>query len=190
MIGAGDLGTCIRENGEFDELAGITPRAVSELFRLLSERQAQVSTEVEVQMFQLYRDGLDDLLVGSGGKKKRNDFEGGDRVDLKITLAEHSATGLVNVEGACSMVAENAGDVMRIFAKGAERRTTASTQMNAESSRYSHTLSQTVESTQQLNTPSQHNILMHPTILSQYTPQCPSSIIPNNTPLQYTADLI
>ena len=94
-------------------------------------------------MFQLYRDGLDDLLVGGGGKKKRkDDFEGGDRVDLKITLAEHSATGLVNVEGACSMVAENAGDVMRIFAKGAERRTTASTQMNAESSRlFSHPLS-------------------------------------------------
>ena len=45
MIGASDLGTCIRENGEFDELAGITPRAVSELFRLLSERQGKNATQ-------------------------------------------------------------------------------------------------------------------------------------------------
>ena len=73
MIGAADIGQCLKENGEFDELAGITPRAVSEVFRLLGERQAQVSTEVEVQMFQLYRDGLDDLLVGGSrrsGKTK------------------------------------------------------------------------------------------------------------------------
>ena len=87
-------------------------------------------------MFQLYRDGLDDLLVGSGGKKKRkDDTDDSDRPILKITLAEHSPTGLVQVEGACSLIAENPGDVVRIFAKGAERRTTASTQMNAESSR-------------------------------------------------------
>jgi hypothetical protein len=33
MIGAADIGTCMNDNGDFDELAGITPRAVSELFR-------------------------------------------------------------------------------------------------------------------------------------------------------------
>ena len=135
MIGAADIGDCLKENGEFDELAGITPRAVSELFRLLNERQAQVSTEVEVQMFQLYRDGLDDLLLGGVKKKRKDDLDDADKPALKITLAEHSPTGLVQVEGAVSMVAETPGDVMRIFAKGAERRTTASTQMNAESSR-------------------------------------------------------
>lgn len=42
MIGAADIGSCLSESGEFDELAGITPRAVSELFRLLNERTAQV----------------------------------------------------------------------------------------------------------------------------------------------------
>jgi len=118
MIGAADIGDCLKENGEFDELAGITPRAVSELFRLLNERQAQVSTEVEVQMFQLYRDGLDDLLVGGLKKKRKDDAEDADRPTLKITLAEHSPTGLVQVEGACSMTAESPADVMRIFAKG------------------------------------------------------------------------
>jgi hypothetical protein len=42
MIGAADIGNCMTENGEFDDQAGITPRAVSELFRLLNERTAQV----------------------------------------------------------------------------------------------------------------------------------------------------
>ena len=46
MIGAADIGNCLKENGDFDEQAGITPRAVSEIFRLLNERSAQVSFEV------------------------------------------------------------------------------------------------------------------------------------------------
>jgi hypothetical protein len=167
MIGAGDIGNCLQENGDFDNLAGITPRAVSELFRLLNERTAQVTYEVEVQMFQLYRDGLDDLLVdrSGGGKKKKknkagaagavaagggggnNNGNNNSSVDdsddtsiigggpLKITLAEHSATGLVQVEGACVLIAQTPADVMRIFARGSAQRATASTQMNAESSR-------------------------------------------------------
>lgn len=137
MIGAADIGTCMTTSGEFDELAGITPRAVSEIFRLLNERSAQCTFEVEVQMFQLYRDGLDDLLADIKKKKDLDDEDikkarhGG----LKITLAEHSATGLVNVEGAVAQSAQSPADVMRIFAQGAARRATASTQMNAESSR-------------------------------------------------------
>ncbi len=42
MIGAADIANCMSENGDFDDLAGITPRAVSELFRLLNERTAQI----------------------------------------------------------------------------------------------------------------------------------------------------
>jgi hypothetical protein len=41
-------------------------------------------------MFQLYRDGLEDLLKS----RKKGEDKGG---PLKITLAEHSPTGLVNV---------------------------------------------------------------------------------------------
>jgi hypothetical protein len=43
MIGAADIGNCLRENGDFDDSAGITPRAISELFRLLNERTAQMT---------------------------------------------------------------------------------------------------------------------------------------------------
>jgi hypothetical protein len=84
-------------------------------------------------MFQLYRDGLDDLLADRNQKKKGDDDS--KPTPLKIVLAEHSPTGLVMVEGAVVMPAETPADVMRIFALGSARRTTASTQMNAESSR-------------------------------------------------------
>jgi len=133
MIGASDIADCLKENGEFDELAGITPRAVSELFRLLNERQAQVEFSVEVSMFQLYRDGLDDLLAGKKKAKKGEDPE--PSKVMKITLAEHSPTGLVQVEGAEVAPALTPADVMQIFAKGSARRTTTATAMNAESSR-------------------------------------------------------
>lgn len=46
-------------------------------------------------MFQLYRDGLDDLLFEKKKKKKGGDDE--PKGPLKITLAEHSPTGLVQV---------------------------------------------------------------------------------------------
>lgn len=133
MIGAADIGNCLQENGEFDELAGIAPRSVSELFRLLNERQAQVAYSCAVQMFQLYRDGLDDLLAEKKKPKKGEEPESSS--NLKITLAEHSDTGLVKVEGAVSMDAATPGDVMKIFAKGSSGRATSSTKMNAESSR-------------------------------------------------------
>jgi hypothetical protein len=113
MIGAADIGSCLQANGDFDELAGITPRAVSELFRLLNERSSQVSFEVSVQMFQLYRDGLEDLLKvpkKKGGEDKNP--------ALKITLAEHSPSGLVQVDGANTMVAQTPADVMNIFQLG------------------------------------------------------------------------
>jgi hypothetical protein len=53
------------------------------------------SLQVEVQMFQLYRDGLDDLLKET--KKPAKGEEEKKPAPLKITLAEHSPTGLVLV---------------------------------------------------------------------------------------------
>jgi len=100
MIGSADIGTCMSENGDFDDQAGITPRAVSELFRLLNERTAQVDFTVEIQMFQLYRDGLEDLLKEKKKKSsKNNKADEDEKVEppLKVTLAEHSPTGLVHV---------------------------------------------------------------------------------------------
>ncbi|CAM9623203.1 unnamed protein product, partial [Phaeothamnion confervicola] len=63
MFGAGGAGAGIDPNtGAADRHAGVAPRAVSELFRVLQEREAQYAFEVSVSMFELYRDGLRDLL--------------------------------------------------------------------------------------------------------------------------------
>jgi hypothetical protein len=134
MIGAADIASCISPEGDFDELAGIAPRAVAEIFKLLGDKAASITFEVDIQMFQLYRDGLEDLLADKKKKNAGGDMKNKD-VPLKITLAEHSPTGLVQVVGANTMSATDAIGVMKIFAIGSGRRTTASTQMNSESSR-------------------------------------------------------
>jgi hypothetical protein len=74
------------------------------------------------------RDNLEDLLHAPDKKKSA-------AAPLKITLAEHSASGLVQVEGAEAVVAASAEEVLRVFALGSSRRTTAATNMNQESSR-------------------------------------------------------
>ena len=57
---------------------------------------SELLLQVEVQMFQLYRDGLDDLLKEPLKKPKQGEDEK-KPPPLKITLAEHSPTGLVIV---------------------------------------------------------------------------------------------
>lgn len=138
MMGSADIANCVQPNGTFDANAGIMPRAVSELFRLLGERTAQMTYTIEVQMYQLYRDALEDLLAGGLSAKKKKKKAGDDDDGpsaLKIVLAEHSPTGLVQVDGAESIPATSAAEVMGIVSVGSSRRTTACTQMNAESSR-------------------------------------------------------
>ena len=139
MIGGCSIEESMTGDGEFVPEAGIAPRAVSELFRLLNERSEQSTYTVDVTMFQIYRDGLQDLLyskkAGKKGKKGAQQEDDNDAADLKITLAQHSSTGLVQVDGAVTMSATTPSEVMKIFAEGSARRKVASTQMNAESSR-------------------------------------------------------
>jgi len=77
----------------------------------------------------LYNDNVRDLMASEGTKNKTNDNT------LRIKLAEHSETGLVQVEGAVSISIQNALQMIDLFKKGSEFRTTSSTKMNADSSR-------------------------------------------------------
>jgi len=139
MIGGADIAESVQPDGTFDLSAGILPRAVMELFRLLEERSAQMTATVEVQMLQLYKDKLEDMLgasaTGSAKVRRRGSGKEEPTVNLKIVLAEHSPSGLVEVEGSEKIIATSASEVMQIVASGSSRRSTASTQMNAESSR-------------------------------------------------------
>ncbi|CAM9709129.1 unnamed protein product [Pylaiella littoralis] len=129
MFGAGGIGGGIDATaGVCDGTAGVTPRAVLELFRVLKEREGQYEYSVKVSMFELYRDGLRDLLAKKGSHTK-----------LVIKLAEHSGTGLVVVEGGVERDANDIKTMIDVIQVGAEGRTVSSTQMNSDSSR-SHLL--------------------------------------------------
>lgn len=63
MFGAGGVGGGVdASTGQCDGTAGVTPRAVIELFRVLKERENQYNYNVKVSMFELYRNGLRDLV--------------------------------------------------------------------------------------------------------------------------------
>ncbi len=63
MFGAGGIGGGVDATaGVCDGTAGVTPRAVLELFRVLKEREGQYEYNVKVSMYELYRDGLRDLV--------------------------------------------------------------------------------------------------------------------------------
>jgi hypothetical protein len=76
-------------------------------------------------MLQVYLDNIEDLLADRGKNKKKSkkasnehDQTGSAGEAHKITLAEHSGSGLVEVEGAVSMPATSPSDVLDIFARG------------------------------------------------------------------------
>ena len=52
--------------------------------------------QVEVQMFQLYKDKLEDLLWNVSRKSRGKESES--PPNLRIVLADHSASGLVEVD--------------------------------------------------------------------------------------------
>lgn len=103
------------------ESAGIAPRAAQAIFDILNERG--VEAQVSLQMFEIYCDKLVDLM------------HKGEQPSLKITLAEHSATGLVVVDGAKKKHVRSASELVNALGDGIASRTVHATKMNSESSR-------------------------------------------------------
>ena len=99
-----------------------------ELFKVLKEREASSTIEVKATMFELYNDALRDLLAPKTSAIEKE-------AKLNVKLAEHSSTGMVEVNGSVEETVEGVNDLLRLFKRGAESRTVASTQMNADSSR-------------------------------------------------------
>jgi len=126
MFGPGGAGDGVSASGQVDTLAGLTPRCVVELFRILKEREAQYEFDIKVSMYELYRDALVDLLAPIPKSGKQN---------LRIKLAEHTGSGLVHVEGGQERQANTLEAVLDVIKEGAAHRATSSTQMNADSSR-------------------------------------------------------
>ena len=109
--------------GEQEEHKGLAPRVAEELFHKLQEKETSHTFEVSISMLELYTDKLRDLLMPNSDR------------DLKIRLAEHTSSGLVEVEGAQVECVENADELLDALNRGAKSRASSSTKMNADSSR-------------------------------------------------------
>ncbi|PSN39062.1 Kinesin-like protein KIF11-A [Blattella germanica] len=108
-----------------DPLSGIIPRALSNLFDEL--RILQVEFTVRVSFLELYNEELIDLLSPSHDSSKIRLFE------------DTTKKGSVIIQGLEELLVDNKNQVYSIMEKGSIKRQTASTLMNAQSSR-SHTV--------------------------------------------------
>ncbi len=136
-VGSGKTYTMFGSNDPTNEKdMGLAPRVAQEVFKKLQDRASSNHIEVTVSMLELYNDKLQDLLVS-----KKTPSE--ECVELKIRLAEHTLTGLVEVEGAKIERATNSRELLDIFHRGSQGRTSSSTKMNADSSR-SHMITSVV----------------------------------------------
>lgn len=103
---------------------GIIPRAVSHLFQEL--RLMAVEFSMRVSYLELYNEELCDLLASTETNPIR-------------IFDDATKKGSIIVHGLEEIPVHSTGDVYKLLAKGTERRKTASTLMNAQSSR-SHTI--------------------------------------------------
>ncbi|XP_052750928.1 kinesin-like protein Klp61F isoform X2 [Galleria mellonella] len=108
-----------------DPLAGIIPRALSQLFDEL--RISNTEYTVRVSYLELYNEELFDLLSSSEDNSKLRIYEDVTRKGSNI------------VNGLEEITVYNKNEVYKIMAQGQERKKVASTLMNAQSSR-SHTV--------------------------------------------------
>lgn len=107
-----------------DSNLGIIPRAVSHLFQEL--RLMAVEFSMRVSYLELYNEELCDLLASTETNPIR-------------IFDDATKKGSIIVHGLEEIPVHSTGDVYKLLAKGTERRKTASTLMNAQSSR-SHTI--------------------------------------------------
>lgn len=168
------MGTANIDLERSDETTGILPRAMRELFGAVTERlDAGESLKVRVSatFIEIHREEVHDLLHGLGvserdgtGQAAADEFvPGGRPVTAPANGSAHSAggsaagssgggvtiredpSGAIALAGARQRMLRSAADALRCVQQGALLRATASTAMNATSSRSHAVLTVTVE---------------------------------------------
>ncbi|KAL6530939.1 Kinesin-like protein KIN-14E [Orobanche hederae] len=114
---------------------GLTPRAISELFRIIKCDSKKISFTLKVYMVELYQDILIDLLRPS---KHANHL----KLDIK-----KDPNGMVVVENVTMLSILSYDELRGVIEKGSEQRHTTGTLMNEQSSRSHLILSIVIEST-------------------------------------------
>ncbi|XP_057544275.1 kinesin-like protein KIN-14E [Amaranthus tricolor] len=113
---------------------GLTPRATSELFKILKRDSKKFLFSLKVYMLELYQDTLMDLLLSKNAKR------------LKLDIKKDSK-GMVIVENVTIVPVSTFEELRNIIQKGSEQRHISGTQMNEQSSRSHLILSIIIEST-------------------------------------------
>lgn len=116
---------------EEDPLAGIIPRTLHQIFEKLTESNTEFS--VKVSLLEIYNEELFDLLSPSPDVGER----------LQIFDDPRNKRGVI-IRGLEEVTVHNKDEVYQILERGAARRTTASTLMNAYSSRSHSVFSVTI----------------------------------------------
>lgn len=109
-----------------DSDPGLTPRGITELFRIVEANYSKYSFSIKLYMLELYQDTLMDLLVADKAKDGK-----APRLDIK----KDARTGMVTVPGAIVVEVTSAKQLMAEITRGQKSRHVSSTQMNRESSR-------------------------------------------------------
>ncbi|KAJ8025345.1 Kinesin-like protein KIF11 [Holothuria leucospilota] len=115
---------------EEDPLAGIIPRAMHQIFEKLREQNVEFS--VRVSFLELYNEELFDLLTSQDDTQRLRIFE------------DSARKGSVVIQGLEEVVVHNKDEVYSILERGAAKRQTAATLMNAHSSRSHSVFSVTI----------------------------------------------
>ncbi|CAN6453602.1 unnamed protein product [Victoria cruziana] len=113
---------------------GLTPRATSELFKILKRDSKRFLFSLKAYMVELYQDTLIDLLLPRNAKR------------LKLEIKKDSK-GMVVVENVTTVSISSLEELNSIAFGGSEQRHTSGTQMNDESSRSHLIFSIVIEST-------------------------------------------
>ncbi|XP_014668167.1 PREDICTED: kinesin-like protein KIF11-B [Priapulus caudatus] len=104
-----------------DPLAGIIPRSVHQIFDTLTKQDVEFS--MRVSFLELYNEELFDLLSSSDNGQRMRIFE------------DSAKKGSVVIQGLEEIAVMNKDEVYNIMERGAMKRQTAATLMNASSSR-------------------------------------------------------
>lgn len=123
QTGAGKTFTMGSASGsqEVDENDGIIPRACADLFRMIDKR-CDGHAQVELSYLEIYNEEIRDLMVADGEEKD----------DLRI---RETMNGEVYVSGLKSKPVHGPEEIGKCMEEASKRRVTASTKMNAVSSR-------------------------------------------------------
>ncbi|CAI9110386.1 OLC1v1010396C1 [Oldenlandia corymbosa var. corymbosa] len=117
-----------------DSNPGLTPRAISELFKIMKRESNKFSFSLKAYMVELYQDTLLDLLLPKNANQ------------LKLDIKKDSK-GMVAVENVTVVPISSYDELMSVMQQGSGQRHTTGTLMNEHSSRSHLILSIVIEST-------------------------------------------